>query len=191
MTADDPVQLLTDRRAHLVTVKRGLQSKLENIDRFIEATDLIIQSYSEFPGDYLATGLESSKVSEVKTEAKFTPFELGANSDPEPEFESFNGLTVQDIAHCTDVNEALEAMARLKEGDLRYRDAAKVLMKAGLMEVKSVDSAGASIQSRLRGKKEWEFLGDGLFRFLPAIDGEAARSQESPELAHPSADTVP
>ena len=183
MAKDDLVRRLVARRKDLDAEKRELESQIGKINELTSIIDETILSCLDSPEADYATG--SAPNAELGTET-------GTALDPETlvelDAESFDGLTVQDIAHCKDVNEALETMARLKGGFLKYREGAKLLMRAGLYEERSVDAAAASIQSRLRDRRDWTTGDRGFLNYLPAMapDGAEAKSQtiyESPDLS--------
>ncbi len=91
---------------------------------------------------------------------------------PETEIAKKPQATADDIRHCTSQNEALVEIGKLNNGFVRSREAAKLLMEAGLTTSQKLNTAGATAYRRLTEHPDFDYHEPGLFRYKPFFTDE-------------------
>ena len=91
---------------------------------------------------------------------------------PEAEIAKKQPVTADDIRHCTSQNEALVVIAKRSNGLVRSREAARLLMEAGLTTSQKLNAAGATAYRRLTEHPDFNHHEPGLFKYKPFFTDE-------------------
>ena len=131
-----------ERYLHTLHMRKGkLDKEREDLAQTIEQTEAVLEAYAHWQAQ-----------------------EPSPDSAAEPGRDD-SGVTAQDIAHCHTQREALYRVAVSKGGKVNIREAAKLILAAGLSGGK-VASINATLHRIVSQSDDWEYVEPGVFKLV-------------------------
>ena len=89
------------------------------------------------------------------------------------------------LGHCRTQREALREIAKLRGGIVRAREAAPLILRAGLSKGK-LTSVVSTVHNLLNSGEEWEYVEPGTFRLIAPISDTTQPNDDNGDIAEES-----